>query len=167
MHGILLTASMASKQAGQVDIGQLPIPQLNQLVQQLEQEIELFTSSLNQLKLAQQKFLESQECLNKVSPENNSKDILVPLTSSMYVPGQLSDVSTVLVDVGTGYYVEMEVSKGKEYFKRKIDFVTKQMEKVQPVLAEKYKMKQVTVEILQLKIQNQMQAQQSAGPAKA
>lgn len=33
----LLTASMASKQAGQVDIGQLPIPQLNQLVQQLEQ----------------------------------------------------------------------------------------------------------------------------------
>lgn len=25
----------------------------------------------------------------------------------MYVPGQLSDVSTVLVDVGTGYYVEM------------------------------------------------------------
>lgn len=36
-EGILLTASMASKQAGQVDIGQLPIPQLNQLVQQLEQ----------------------------------------------------------------------------------------------------------------------------------
>lgn len=33
----LLTASMASKQPGQVDIGQLPIPQLNQLVQQLEQ----------------------------------------------------------------------------------------------------------------------------------
>lgn len=47
------------------------------------QEIELFTSSLNQLKLAQQKFLESQECLNKVSPENNCKDILVPLTSSV------------------------------------------------------------------------------------
>lgn len=37
LEGILLTASMASKQAGQVDIGQLPIPQLNQLVQQLEQ----------------------------------------------------------------------------------------------------------------------------------
>ena len=34
------------------------------------------------------------------------------------------------------------MSKGKEYFKRKIEYVTKQMEKVQPVLAEKYKMKQ-------------------------
>ncbi|XP_061178683.1 prefoldin subunit 5-like [Saccostrea echinata] len=158
---------MASKQAGQIDIGQLPIPQLNQLVQQLEQEIELFTSSLNQLKLAQQKFLESQECLNKVNPENNSKDILVPLTSSMYVPGQLSDVSNVLVDIGTGYYVEMAVTKGKEYFKRKIDYVTKQMEKVQPLLAEKYKMKQVTMEILQLKIQNQIQSQQAAGAVKS
>lgn len=25
----------------------------------------------------------------------------------MYVPGQLSDVTNVLVDIGTGYYVEM------------------------------------------------------------
>lgn len=25
----------------------------------------------------------------------------------MYVPGQLQDVDSVLVDVGTGYYVEM------------------------------------------------------------
>ena len=25
----------------------------------------------------------------------------------MYVPGELSDVDTVLVDIGTGYYVDM------------------------------------------------------------
>ncbi|XP_062617775.1 prefoldin subunit 5-like [Saccostrea cucullata] len=160
---------MASKQAGQVDIGQLPIPQLNQLVQQLEQEIELFTSSLNQLKLAQQKFLESQECLNKVSPENNSKDILVPLTSSMYVPGQLSlfmyNLFHLLL-IGSNK-TQRYLTKGKEYFKRKIDYVTKQMEKVQPLLAEKYKMKQVTMEILQLKIQNQIQSQQAAGAVKS
>lgn len=30
----------------------------------------------------------------------------------MYVPGQLSDVTNVLVDIGTGYYVEM-VSRGR------------------------------------------------------
>lgn len=27
-------------------------------------------------------------------------------SSQMYVPGSLNDVETVLVDVGTGYYVE-------------------------------------------------------------
>ena len=38
------------------------------------------------------------------------KEILVPLTSSMYVPGRLSDVENVMVDIGTGYQVKM-VSK--------------------------------------------------------
>lgn len=32
--------------------------------------------------------------------------ILVPLTPSLYVPGLLGSTSTVLVDVGTGFYVE-------------------------------------------------------------
>lgn len=36
----------------------------------------------------------------------SDKTILVPLTSSLYVPGKISNVSKVIVDVGTGYYVE-------------------------------------------------------------
>ena len=32
--------------------------------------------------------------------------ILVPLTSSLYVKGTLADREKVLVDVGTGFYVE-------------------------------------------------------------
>ncbi len=34
------------------------------------------------------------------------KPILVPLTSSLYVPGKLADTNNVIVDVGTGFYVE-------------------------------------------------------------
>lgn len=34
------------------------------------------------------------------------KDVLVPLTNSLYVRGKLSDPSNVLVDVGTGFYIE-------------------------------------------------------------
>jgi hypothetical protein len=34
------------------------------------------------------------------------KSILVPLTNSLYVKGQLADPDHVLVDVGTGFYVE-------------------------------------------------------------
>jgi prefoldin alpha subunit len=33
-------------------------------------------------------------------------EILVPLTTSLYVKGRLVDREKVLVDVGTGYYVE-------------------------------------------------------------
>jgi len=34
------------------------------------------------------------------------KPILVPLTTSLYVPGTLADIENVIVDVGTGFYVE-------------------------------------------------------------
>ena len=33
--------------------------------------------------------------------------MLVPLTASLYVPGSLDDAEKVLVDVGTGYFIEV------------------------------------------------------------
>ncbi|KAK7092587.1 prefoldin subunit 5-like [Littorina saxatilis] len=155
----------SSKGSGgqQIDITQLPAAQLNQLSQQLEQEIEFFGNSLNQLKVAQTKFMESEECVSRVNPESKGKPILVPLTSSMYVPGELSNVESVLVDIGTGYYVDMSPAKAKDYFSRKVDFITKQMEKIQPVLQDKYRTKQMVVEVLQMKVSQQMAAQHKEG----
>ena len=37
---------------------------------------------------------------------NKDKTIPVPLTSSLYVPGKLADVKKVVVDIGTGHYVD-------------------------------------------------------------
>ncbi|CAI9720676.1 prefoldin subunit 5-like [Octopus vulgaris] len=145
----------------QVDISTLPLPQLNQLSQQLDQEIEFLTLSLNQLKVAQTKFSESQECLSQVTKQNLDNDILVPLTGSMYVPGKLSNVEECLVDIGTGYYIEMTVDSSKKFFKRKVDYITKQIEKMQPLLQDKYRMKQVVMELLQMKVQAQLAAQQA------
>ena len=34
------------------------------------------------------------------------KNVLIPLTSSLYVPGKLKTTETVIVDIGTGYFVE-------------------------------------------------------------
>lgn len=150
-----------SGQRQQVDISTLPLPQLNQLNQQLDQEIEFFTASLNQLKMTQTKFAESQECLSKVNKENLDKDILVPLTGSMYVPGQLANVEECLVDIGTGYFIEMSVDASKDFFKREVDYVTKQIEKIQPLVQEKYKMKQVVMEMIQMKVHAQLAAQQN------
>lgn len=36
--------------------------------------------------------------------------MLVPLTASLYVPGTLDDADKVLVDVGTGYFIEVSWS---------------------------------------------------------
>ncbi|NWZ97453.1 PFD5 protein, partial [Nesospiza acunhae] len=81
-------------------------PQTPRAPQNSPQEVEFLSSSLAQLKVVQTKFVEAKECLNVLHKGNEGKDLLVPLTSSMYVPGKLQDTRTVLVDVGTGYYVE-------------------------------------------------------------
>jgi prefoldin alpha subunit len=44
---------------------------------------------------------------------------MVPLTSSLYVPGRMDDSSKVLVEVGAGYFIEENVEKAKEYCERK------------------------------------------------
>lgn len=36
----------------------------------------------------------------------DKKDVLVPLTNSLYVKGKLSRPDRVLVDIGTGFYIE-------------------------------------------------------------
>lgn len=51
-------------------------------------------------------------------PENESKEILVPLTGSMYVPGKIADPGKVMVDIGTGYYVEKDVDAAKGEFEQ-------------------------------------------------
>ncbi|KAK6471202.1 prefoldin subunit 5 [Huso huso] len=144
-----------------VNLAELSLPQLEGLKGQFEQETEFLTSSIAQLKVVQTKYVEAKDCMNVLKTENKGKELLVPLTSSMYVPGTLSDVEHVLVDVGTGYYVEKNVEDTKEFFKRKIDFLTKQIEKIQPALQEKHSMKQAVIEVMNMKIQ-QLQAQQAS-----
>ena len=51
------------------------------------------------------RFQDSGDSIGKLVPENKDKEILVPLTGSMYVPGKLSDPEKVIVDVGTGYVI--------------------------------------------------------------
>lgn len=67
----------------------------------------LFQDSLNTLKLAKSKYAGSKEALEQFKPNWNENVTLVPLTGSMYVPGKFKEVDNVLIDIGTGYYVEM------------------------------------------------------------
>ncbi|XP_014378642.1 prefoldin subunit 5 [Alligator sinensis] len=137
----------------QVNMAELSLPQLEVVKSQLDQEVEFLSTSIAQLKVVQNKYVEAKDCLNVLNKSNEGKELLVPLTSSMYVPGKLSDVNHVLIDVGTGYYVEKSADNARDFFKRKIDFLTKQMEKIQPALQEKHTMKQVVTEVLSQKIQ--------------
>lgn len=88
-------------------------------------------------------------------------EVLVPLTSSMYVTGRLADANNVLVDIGTGYYAQKNIEDAKDYFKRRVEYVTEQMEKIQQIGLEKSKMREMTVDVIEMKIQSQVQKELS------
>ena len=144
----------------EVELTSLPPHQLKMLHDQLDQEVELLSASMQSLKAAQTQFVSSKESLKSVRPESEGKDILVPLTSSLYVPGQLADGEKVMVDIGTNYYVEKSVSDADEFFKRKIDYLKQQMEKLQPAIQQKFQTKQIILEVLQSKIMAQAKQQE-------
>jgi len=139
----------------QIDLMSLNVGQLSALKQQLEQELNLFQESLQSLKMAQTKFANSGDSLDQVTPDCDGKSILVPLTGSMYVPGKLKDPKHVIIDIGTRYYVQKEIDEAKDYFNRKVKFVTDEMEKIQVLGLEKSKIRDAIVEVIELKYQQQ------------
>lgn len=88
-------------------------------------------------------------------------EILVPLTGSMYVTGKLADTDNVLVDIGTGYYAEKNITEAKDYFDRRVAYVTEQMEKIQQLGLDKSKARDATVDVIEMKYQSQMQKEGS------
>jgi prefoldin alpha subunit len=110
------------------------------------------------------RFQESGDSLKQLSADSRDKDILVPLTGSMYVPGKLSDPGRVMVDVGTGYFVEKDLAAAKEYFSKKVNYVTQQMEKVQGVGNEKNRVREAVMDVMEAKLHVQL-AQQKAESA--
>ncbi|XP_011856993.1 PREDICTED: prefoldin subunit 5 isoform X2 [Mandrillus leucophaeus] len=141
--------------AQSINITELNLPQLEMLKNQLDQEVEFLSTSIAQLKVVQTKYVEAKDCLNVLNKSNEDGILLCrpDWSAVMYVPGKLHDVEHVLIDVGTGYYVEKTAEDAKDFFKRKIDFLTKQMEKIQPALQEKHAMKQAVMEMMSQKIQ--------------
>lgn len=124
-------ASKSPSEVQQIDLTKLSLQQLQQLKNEFEsvsnvftnthinkcaifekelilalQELGVFQESLQTLKIAKNKFEGSKDALEQIDNDWNEKEILVPLTGSMYVKGVVNNIDKFVIDVGTGYYVE-------------------------------------------------------------
>ena len=118
---------MATQPDQATNIAAMPPQHLKMLYDQLEEEVEMLSMSLQSLKNTQQRYAESLESLTEINPGNVGKGMMVPLNSSVYVPGKLADGSVVVVDIGAGYFVEKSVKQAEDFFKRKMEFLKEQM----------------------------------------
>ncbi|EAS31429.3 prefoldin, alpha subunit [Coccidioides immitis RS] len=150
--------SGSSEPAGAVDVTTLSVPQLRALQTRLSTELEHLTTSHAKLRTAQSKF---RECIRSIDAgvvksatekAEGKSEILVPLTNSLYVKGQLADREKVIVDVGTGFYVEKSTSKAIEFYNGKVEELQTNLRDLEKVLQAKTTNHRVIEDVLRQKL---------------
>ena len=120
----------------EVPLEKLSIEQLNYVGRQIEQEISNYSSSYSSLRIAYNKFLDNKEYINDLKTYQD-KEILVPMTSSLYVPGKCSDVKKVTVEIGANFFVETTIEKAEKFCDRKLEFIKKNMDNIDELIKNK------------------------------
>jgi len=148
----------------QIDLTTLPLDTLAQVKKQLDDELEHLTTSFSKLRQAQTRF---RECItsvrNGVNDECAGKTLLIPLTTSLYVPGELSSTEHVLVDVGTGYYVEKSTADAIGFYTAKVDVLAKSLAELEKVVTQKGQNVRVVEEVIRRRMLEGQQPQQAQG----
>jgi prefoldin alpha subunit len=106
----------------------------------------------------------------------------VPLTNSLYVPGRLSDPKHVIVDVGTGYYVQKVYAhhlrvialrsliifqilkiqtrpQALKHYSDKVEYIRTNLERLEDTIQKKRDHVNYLVNVMQSKLQTPAQAQ--------
>ncbi|KAL7664690.1 Prefoldin, alpha subunit [[Candida] zeylanoides] len=119
-----------------IDLNSLEPQQIVELRKNTEQEISHFTQSLQALQTAQAKL---KECISSIEQmaATPAKELLVPLTSSLYLPGQIADPNEYLVDIGTGYFVGKSAAEAKRVYEGKIAKLSEDAKKLRDILVQK------------------------------
>ncbi|KAG4304274.1 hypothetical protein PORY_002249 [Pneumocystis oryctolagi] len=140
----------------EIDLSSLSIQQLDEIRRQIELELNHLTNSFSKLKQAQFKF---EECKNAIfslsNREDENREMLVPLTSSLYVSGILvSKPDKVIVDIGTGYYVEKTTEAAIKFYEERIKYLSTNLKDLEGYLNKKSSNLKVITEVIQEKIRN-------------
>ncbi|KAK1241582.1 hypothetical protein MKX08_001556 [Trichoderma sp. CBMAI-0020] len=166
---------MSSGQKEAINLDTLEPQQLAQVKKQLEEELEHLTNSFSQLHGAQNKFRECLRCPTsradgkrprkwngngaKAVMQTGSKAVLVPLTNSLYVSGELTSTETVLVDVGTGFMIEKNLKSAEKFYNNKVKELGDNLKELEGIVQSK----QMNVRTIEEVLRQKIMAAQSEG----
>ncbi|KAK1256512.1 putative prefoldin subunit 5 [Acorus gramineus] len=119
------------------EMEKLNVEQLKALKEQSEMEVNVLQDSLSKIKTAVTRLDIASNALLDLSLRPQGKKMLVPLTASLYVSGTLEDADRVLVDVGTGYFIEKTTAEGKDYCDRKISLLKSNYDELMEVASKR------------------------------
>ncbi|OHF04344.1 prefoldin [Colletotrichum orchidophilum] len=141
---------MAGQGSESINLETLDTQQLSQVKKQLEEELEHLTNSFAQLHSAQARFKECLRCVKaRPGAGDGDKSVLVPLTNSLYVPGELSDPKHVIVDVGTGFY---DAESAERFYEAKVQNLMNNIQDLEVIVQRKTTNVRSVEDVLRLKV---------------
>ena len=120
----------------EVPLEKLSIDQLNYVGRQIEQDISNYSSYYSSLRIAHNKFLDNKEYINDLKTYED-KEILVPMTSSLYIPGKFVDVKRVTIEIGANFFIETTIDKAEKFCDRKLEYIKKNMNNIDELIKNK------------------------------
>mmetsp|Transcript_15623 Transcript_15623/g.19052 ORF Transcript_15623/g.19052 Transcript_15623/m.19052 type:complete len:159 (-) Transcript_15623:96-572(-) len=113
-----------------IDLDNMSLDQLNQLKSSEESRLQAISNHYATLRASASKFQQAKTALSQISPAHDGKDIMIPLTESLYVPGKIREPSKVMVELGTGFYAEKSTKDAHAFLDRKTKLVDVNSENV-------------------------------------
>jgi prefoldin alpha subunit len=141
--------------SGSINIDSMSIDQLNSVKQQQEARLEHFTVQYQQLRAVSARLSTARASLSSMPASNGSGDgreIMIPLTESLYAPGKIVDPNKVLVELGAGFFVEKNTKDAIKVLERKGKLVDANSENVMAALEASSRNVQAIQQAIQGKI---------------
>jgi len=113
------------EQTRTIDLDSLSLEELNQLRNQEEQRLQALTNKYGMLRQAAARLNHSKKAVSELkkssssSSEGEDREVMVPLTESVYVPGKMKDTNRLMLELGTGYFVERSNREALQFIERK------------------------------------------------
>ena len=99
-----------------VKLDALTVTELRTLKQRMEEDLRVFLQTETNFVELQKKYSASKVLVDSlIKTEDKPQQVMIPLSSSLFIPGQIKDKNRFIVDIGTGYFAERDAKQTMEY----------------------------------------------------
>lgn len=117
-----MSSSSSNDGGNAVNIDTMSLDQLNSVKQQQESRLEQLTAQFHQLRAVSARLSTAKSSLSSIpvnGPDGEGREIMIPLTESLYAPGKIVEPNKVLVELGAGFFVEKSAKDALKVLERK------------------------------------------------
>ncbi|CAD2218380.1 hypothetical protein AGDE_03317 [Angomonas deanei] len=135
----------------------VPIQQLQHMHQQLDTDVKNLAAAYDTLNSVRGRFITNKETIESYAKVVKAQDgkgedtdeVLVAVTASLFVRGNVVPSEKVLIDVGTGYYIEKNMPDACRYFDSRAAKMKEMMDNTEKALTVKQNEKEQVTYALQ------------------